>query len=177
MIPEGGQGRAVEAYRCEEFPVRWRKAATLMRDIQYVDATLFEQAARWWLFVTIKRGMFALNRDLFVFWANTPLSGKWNPVPGNLVVRGLKRARLAGRVFELGGSFFRRSQNCLIRYGHSLNINETLRLDAKRYQERLVMEVGPDWEKGIRANHHIDWRGGMVVMDAQRLLPARDIAT
>jgi len=28
----------------------------------------------------------------------------------------------------------------------------------------------------MRANHHIDWREGMVVMDAQRLLPARDIA-
>ena len=148
-----------------------------MRDVEYVDATLFEQGARWWLFVTFKRGLFRLNRDLFIFWADTPLSDKWNPLPGNPVVRGLKSARPAGRVFELGGKLFRPSQNCLIRYGYSLNINEILRLDASHYEERLATEVTPDWEKGIRAIHHIDWRDGMLVMDAQRLLPAKHAAT
>ena len=172
MIPEGGHGRAIEVYRCEEFPARWRKEATLMRNVEYVDATLFEQGAKWWLFFGLKRGLFRLNRDLFIFWADTPLSDKWNPLPGNPVVRGLKTARPAGRIFELGGRLFRPSQNCLLQYGHRLNINEIVQLDAKHYQERLVTEVRPDWETGIRGNHHIDWREGMVVMDAQRLLPA-----
>ena len=174
MMPEGGHGRAIEVYQCEEFPARWRKKATLMRDIQYADATLFEYEAKWWLFVTIKRGVFGLNRDLFLFWADAPLTDKWMAHPRNPVVRGLKSARPAGRVFECGGKLFRPSQNCLVRYGHSLNINEILRLDTKHYEERLVTEVRPDWETGIRANHHIDWRDGRLVMDAQRLLPATD---
>ena len=173
MIPEGGAGRAVEVYECQEFPARWRKKATLLRDLQYADATLFEHEAKWWLFVTIKRGVFGLNRDLFLFWADTPLTDKWMAHPRNPVVRGLKRARPAGRVFELRGKLFRPSQDCLVRYGHSLNINEILRLDTKHYEERLVTEVRPDWGQGIRANHHIDWRDGWVVMDAQRLLPAQ----
>ncbi len=100
-----------------------------------------------------------------------PLADHWTPHPANPVVRGLTRARPAGRVFELGGKLFRPSQDCLIRYGHSLNINEILRLDPKHYAERLIAEVRPDWEVGIRANHHVDWRDGLVVMDAQRLLP------
>ncbi len=176
MLPEGAGGRALEVYRCEEWPARWRKQATLMRDIRYADATLFEHEAKWWLFVTIKRGVFGLNRDLFVFWANTPLSDKWTPLPANPVVRGLSSARPAGRIFEIGGRLFRPSQNCLIRYGHSLNINEILRLDTKHYEERLVTEVRSDWEEGIRACHHIDWRDGMLVMDAQRLLPNTGIS-
>ena len=171
MIPEGGRGRTIDVYQCEDFPQRWRKRATLMRNLQYADATLFEHKAKWWLFATIKRGLFALNRDLFGFWADTPLTDQWNPLPANPVVRGLTSARPAGRVFELGGKLFRPSQNCLVRYGHSLRINEILRLDTKHYQERLVMEVKPGWEDSICANHHIDWREGMVVMDAQRLLP------
>jgi hypothetical protein len=175
MVPEGGSGRTIDVYECEEFPDRWRRRATLMRDIRYVDATLFEHQAKWWLFVTIKQGVFALNRDLFLFWADTPLAGKWTAHPCNPVVRGLKSARPAGGVFELGGKLFRPSQNCLVRYGHSLRINEILRLDTKHYEERQVVEVTPDWEKGIRANHHIDWRDGMVVMDAQQLLPGTEI--
>jgi len=177
MIPEGGAGRSLDVYQCEEFPARWRKRATLMGDIQYADATLFEHQAKWWLFVTLKRGMFALNRDLFVFWADTPLTDKWHALPSNPVVRGLACARPAGPVFEFGGKLFRPSQNCLIRYGHSLRINEILRLDTQHYQERLVTEVKPDWEGRIRANHHLDWRDGVVVMDAQRLLPVNDART
>jgi hypothetical protein len=176
MMPEAGAGRALKVYECEEFPFHWRQKATLMRDIEYADATMLEHQGRWWLLVTIKRGVFALNRDLFAFWAGSPLAEQWTPHPANPVVRGLKRARPGGRMFELGGKLYRPSQNCLVRYGHSLNINEILRLDPKRYEERLVTEVRPDWEKGIRANHHIDWREGMLVMDAQRLLPVKEIA-
>jgi len=171
MVPEGGRGGAIEVYQCEEFPDHWRKRATLMRDLQYADATLFEHQAKWWLFVTIKRGLFALNRDLFVFWADTPLTDQWNPHPANPVVRGFKGARPAGRLFELGGKLFRPSQESLVRYGHGLRINEVLRLDERHYQERLVTEVNPGWEANVCATHHIDWRDGRVVMDAQRLLP------
>ena len=168
MVPEGGAGRAIEVYQCEEFPGRWRKRATLMSNLRYADATLLEHQAKWWLFVTIKRGVFALTRDLFIFWADTPLADKWNPLPGNPVVRGFRSARPAGRFFELGGKLFRPSQNCLIRYGHSLRINEVTRLDAMGYAERPVAEAPPGWEENILANHHIDWRQGAVVMDAQR---------
>jgi hypothetical protein len=171
MIPEGGSGRAIDAYQCEEFPERWRKRATLMRNLRYADATLFEHQAKWWLFLTIRRGFFTLSRDLFAFRADAPLTGQWHPHPANPVVRGFRSARPAGRLFDLGGKLFRPSQNCLPGYGHSLRINEILRLDAKHYRERLVTEVKPDWEANICANHHIDWREGLVVMDAQRLLP------
>jgi hypothetical protein len=171
MIPEGGHGRAIDVYQCEDFPERWRKRATLISNINYVDATLFEYQAKWWLFATMKRGLFSLNRDMFGFWADTPLTDKWNPHPANPLVRGFTSARPAGRIFEVGGKLFRPSQNCLAGYGHSLRINEIVRLDTKNYQERLVTEVKPDWENNIRANHHIDWHEGSVVMDAQRLLP------
>jgi hypothetical protein len=172
MMPEGGAGRAVEVFQCEEFPHSWRPKVTLMRDLKFADATLLEREGKWWLFITIKRGVFALNRDLFVFSADTPLTDKWRPHPCNPVVRGIQCARPAGPVFELGGKWFRPSQNCLVRYGHSLRINEIVHMDNRHYEERLVTEVGPDWQQGIRATHHINWRDGLLVMDAQRLLPA-----
>ena len=173
MLPEAGQGRSMDVYQCEEFPGRWSKRATLMKDVQYVDATLFEDHGRWWMFVAFKRGLLSFNRDLFVFWADTPLSRNWRAHPANPVLRELASARPAGRLFKLDGKLYRPSQNCLVRYGYSLKVNEITVLDAQRFQERLVTEIEPDWEQGIRANHHIDWRAGLLVMDAQRLLPGR----
>lgn len=171
MMPEGGGGRAIDVYVCEEFPFRWRKKATLLRDLEYVDATVFPQAGRWWLLATVKRGCLALNRDLFVFSADSPLAEHWTPHPQNPIVRGLQRARPAGRVFELGGKLYRPSQDCLIRYGYGLRINEILRLDDQHYAERTATLVKPDWAPGIRANHHLDWHAGLLAMDSQRLLP------
>ena len=176
MLPEAGAGRSVDVYRCEEFPHRWRKQVTLMAGFRYADATLMEYMGRWWLFLTIKRGLCALSRDLFIFSADNPLTDRWTAHPGNPVVRSFSSARPAGPLFQLQGKLFRPSQDCLIRYGHSLRINEITRLDAKHYAERSVTEVRPDWEAGIRAVHHIDWRSDMLVMDTQRLLRAEEIS-
>ena len=177
MMPEGGAGRSLDVFRCEEFPHRWQKRATLMGNIRYADATLTQYGGKWWLFMTMKRGLFALSRDLFIFSADTPISNKWIAHPANPVVRGYTRARPAGPLFELGGSLYRPSQDCLVRYGHSLRINEVTRMDANHYEERSVRDVRPDWEEGIRAVHHLDWRDGMLVMDTQRLLPVDETVT
>jgi hypothetical protein len=177
MMPEAGAGRSLDVFRCEEFPHRWRKRATLMRNLRYADATLIQYQGKWWLFITLKRGLFALSRDLFVFSADNPLAAEWTPHPANPVVRSFSSARPAGPLFELNGRLFRPSQDCLIRYGHSLRINEITQLDATHYEEHTVTKVGPDWEAGIRAVHHVDWRADMLVMDTQRLLPAGEIPT
>lgn len=176
MLPEAGANRSLDVYQCEEFPNRWRKRCSLMANVRYADATLIQYQRKWWLFLTLKRGLFALSRDLFVFSADTPLTDQWTAHPGNPVVRDFSSARPAGPLFQLNGKLYRPSQDCLIRYGHSLRINEITRLDAKRYEERVVTEVKPDWEEGIRAVHHVDWRDDLLVMDTQRLLPAGEIA-
>ncbi|PWU18503.1 MAG: hypothetical protein C5B50_08950 [Verrucomicrobia bacterium] len=175
MLPEAGAGRTLAAYQCEEFPHRWRKRALLMQNIRFADATLIEHQEKWWLFMTLNRRLFALNRDLFVFWAESPLAQNWRPHPHNPVVRDIQSARPAGSIFELGGKLYRPSQNCLIRYGYSLRINEILRLDTQGYQEVPVTEVRPDAASGLRAHHHLDWRDGLMVMDSQRLLSASGV--
>lgn len=174
MMPESGAGRSLDVYRCEEFPHRWTKHKTLMKDIRFADATLQQHGGRWWLFITIRRGFSALSRDLFIFSADNPLSERWTPHPRNPVVRGYQGARPAGALFELDGRLYRPSQDCLLRYGHGLRINEVTQFDSRYYRERLVTEVH-DWEVGIRATHHIGWMDGTMVMDTQRLLRNSEI--
>jgi len=123
MMPEGGAGGSLDVYSCEEFPHRWQKRATLMPNVRYADATLTQHGGKWWLFMTMKRGLFALSRDLFVFSADSPITNKWTAHPANPVVRGYTSARPAGPLFEVDGTLYRPSQDCLVRYGHSLRIN------------------------------------------------------
>ena len=115
MLPEGGAGQAIELYECEHFPERWRKVSTLMRNIRYADATLYEHQGKWWLFVTIRRGVFSLNRDLFAFWADAPLAKRWNPHPSNPVVRGFRSARpKQGASLSSAASFSVRRKTALL---------------------------------------------------------------
>jgi hypothetical protein len=172
LMPESNANLTVDLYRCESFPERWVKSHTLLRGICAVDATLHQYQGRWWMFLTLQRGRYRLNHDLFVFHTDSPLDGAWREHPRSPVVQSFERARQAGRLFELDGRLYRPSQDCLRGYGHSLNISEITHLDGERYAERLVYRVRPDWEAGTICNHHLDWNNGLMAMDALRLVAA-----
>jgi len=177
LIPESGFASVVNLYRCVEFPYHWEKVRPIFEGVQYYDTTLFEHGGRWWLFATVRnsRRLQLPDHDLQLFWADSPLAEEWTPHPRNSIVRDFRRARPAGRIFHHNGKLYRPSQNCLHRYGGSLNINEITRLDPDGYDERLVKHVQPDWEPGYVGLHHLDWHEGMVLMDAQRLIPEAEI--
>jgi hypothetical protein len=172
LMPDSDANLTVDVYRCESFPERWVKSQTLLRGTCVCDATLHQYQGRWWMFLTLQRGRYHPNHDLFVRHADSPLDGTWQEHPRSPVVQSFERARPAGRLFELNGRLYRPSQDCLRGYGHSLNINEITRLDGERYAERLVHRVRPNWEPGTIGNHHLDWNEGLMAMDAQRLVAA-----
>jgi hypothetical protein len=172
LVPDGRASGKIDVYRCETFPHQWVKAKTLMNGVEAVDSTLVEHNQKWWLFTSLQRHFYKLWHALFAFHADSPLAEHWTPHPRNPVVCGFDRARPAGRIFVLGEKLYRPSQNNVKRYGDTLNINEIVRLDAEDFQERVVNRVVPNPGVGRVASHHLDWNGGMLVMDAQRLLPA-----
>lgn len=178
MLPESGFSDVLNLYRCVKFPHRWELERTIFEGLQYYDSTLLEYGGRWWLFATVRnpRRLQLPDHDLVLFSAESPLSEQWIPHPGNPIVRSFARARPAGRLFLHEGRLYRPSQNCTDRYGGSLNLNEVIQLDARKYQERLVKEVLPEATPGYIGLHHLDWHDGVVVMDTQRLIPQSEIA-
>lgn len=121
MLPETIANRTVEVYRCVEFPCRWELHTTLMRDVDAVDATLFEHNDRWWMFVSLRENPGASTHDeLFLFHASHPLSGTWTPHPENPIVSDVRRARPAGAVFWKEGAIYRPAQDCSEHYGYGL---------------------------------------------------------
>jgi hypothetical protein len=171
MVPEKAETQRLDLYRCVTFPERWELAHTLMEGVMIADATLFEHDGLWWLLAAVNGRRLHLNESLCAFYAEQPLTSKWRSHPCNPLLRDRSRARPAGRILRDGDRLFRPSQDCVRRYGHGLNLSEITLLSPARYRERRLWHLSGEAAGGWRAMHHMDWNAGLLVMDAQRLIP------
>jgi hypothetical protein len=166
MLPETVENHTLEVYRCLEFPGRWELCQTLMQGVEAVDATLHFDGKKWWLFSNMVEFPGASSHDeLFLFSADSPLSTEWKPHPKNPVCSDVRRARPAGRIFELNGSIYRPSQDCSHRYGYGIHVNKILRLDDEEFKEEEVGFIEPDWDETIVGTHSLSWYKRLTVMD------------
>jgi hypothetical protein len=178
MVPESAASRRVDIYRCDHFPHGWSRAGTLLADLQAADATLFKHQGRWWIFCSARQGAARLNDSLFAFHADSPLSDRWTAHARNPLVRDYAGARPAGRIFIDGqGRLLRPGQVSVPRYGYGLALHEVLELTPERYAERRIWTTTGAAAGGWRGLHHLDWHAGLLVMDAQRLIPRTPTAT
>lgn len=168
MIPETAGAGAVRLYKCARFPDKWEFQYNLMENVEANDVTLFCKDHRWWLFASIKEHDGYPNWDeLFLFYADSPVSRSWQPHPKNPVVSDVTSARPAGKLFERNGALFRPAQNSSHRYGYGLKINRILKLTETEYEEEEVESFAPDWEKNIKAVHSYNRAGKLSVIDAR----------
>jgi hypothetical protein len=167
MVPESMANHAVELYRCTEFPNRWEFVRNLLQDVWAVDSTLLFHAGKWWLFANLlenKGG--SASEELFVFYTDCFLTGTWTSHPMNPVVSDVATARPAGPIQERDGKLYRPSQDCSVRYGYAIRINEIATLSTEEYAEREVDTIKPDWGKNVLGTHTLAYAAGLTVVDA-----------
>jgi hypothetical protein len=165
MIPETAGNRTIELYRCAQFPDRWEFVKTLMVNIYAVDTTLLEHDHKWWLFANLKEPGGSSLDALHLFCADSPFAEKWTPHPRNPVVRDIRSARPAGRIFEQDGKLIRPSQDSSQRYGHALKFNRITMLNEDEYEEAPDAEFRPRG-RGLLATHTFNQAGKLTVIDA-----------
>lgn len=168
MLPETASNRTIEVYKSAAFPDTWQLETTLMENITAADATLFPYQGRWWLFANIVENEGSSTWDeLFLFYADTPLSRKWIPHPKNPIVSDVRRARPAGRLFEYRGEIYRPSQNNSRGYGYGLKINRVIRLTETEYGEQEVDSIEPNWDPRITGVHTFAHERRLTLIDAK----------
>jgi len=165
MLPETAANRTLELYRCLHFPDQWQFAGTLMKDIYAVDATLLEYEGKWWLFANVKEPGGSSLDALHLFYADSPLAGTWTAHPLNPVVRDIRSARPAGRIFMQDGKLIRPSQDSSHRYGYALKFNRIVKLGRNEYEEAAEGAFMPQGGR-ILAAHTFNQAGGLTVIDA-----------
>ncbi|HEX5801629.1 MAG TPA: hypothetical protein VFY24_01285 [Azospira sp.] len=164
MVPESGQNRSVELYRCLRFPDRWQLEKVLLADVACADATFHHDGERWWMFVNIGADGSELYDELHLYHADR-LLGDWQAHPCNPVKSDVCGARPAGRLFFRDGALHRPAQICAPLYGSGMVIAEVLELTPRAYREREVAHLFPVAGSGILGIHTLNRSGDLTVVD------------
>lgn len=168
MIPETSQNRTVELYRCVSFPGDWRLERVLLNDIMAVDATLERIGDLWWMFANVAEpGAPDWDDALHLYHAPEPF-GPWTPHPHNPVRTDVRNSRPAGRLFRSGGRLYRPAQDCSRSYGYAIALNEVVRCDPDRFEERETSRILPEWTPNLRGTHTLNAIPGLTVIDGLR---------
>lgn len=167
LLPESTAARNVRLFRAADFPVRWTQAATLLDDIVAFDPTLHHSDGGYWLFACVAPVGRGQNDELWLFHSPA-LTGPWQPHAANPVVEDPRSARPAGALFLSGDRLIRPSQDCSLRYGHRIVLNEVLELGARRYRERPIATIEPTWSPGLIATHTISRSNRWQALDGAR---------
>jgi hypothetical protein len=166
MIPESAQKGAVEAYRCIDFPLRWKPERVLLDGVRCVDPTFHRAADRWWLFANAAApGSRMFDDELHLFHAER-LFGDWQPHARNPVKSDARCSRPAGGLYWQHGMLHRPAQICAPLYGSGLSVNRVLRLTPQEYSERQVQRILPQPGSGLLGLHTVNRAGDLTVVDA-----------
>jgi len=170
MIPETSQNKTIELYRCSGFPYVWTFERNIMENIHATDTTLFHHDNKWWLFTTIDQtgGISGSSTELFLFFTDDPIQGEWISHPLNPVISDESKARCAGKLFIENGKIYRPSQDCSVRYGRGLNINQVTQLNDHEYNEVLINEIKPDWDPKLKGMHTINNCKALTIIDTYK---------
>jgi len=170
MIPESFEAQKIQVFECTDFPFRWQHKMNLMEGLCAVDTTLFFYNDKWWLFTNIAENKgSSLDDELFLFYAQTPLTTSWKSHPKNPIVSDVRRARPAGNIYVHDGKLIRPSQDCSKVYGYGFNLNEIELLTKTDFREKKILQVSPIWDKMLQRTHTFSHTPGMTVIDGQIL--------
>ncbi|MFK7772866.1 MAG: hypothetical protein AB8F94_12030 [Saprospiraceae bacterium] len=166
MIPESFSARNIQLFECTQFPDQWQHKMDLMTNIVAADSTLLFHQNKWWMFTNmVENEGGSLDDELYLFYADSPLTSEWTPHPQNPIVSDVRRARPAGNLFFENGKLIRPSQDCSKVYGFGFNFNEIEILSETEYREKHLTNVRPDWDKNLHRVHSFNHQNELTIID------------
>jgi len=167
MIPESSGNSTIELYKSVRFPFEWEFVKNIMEGVKAVDTTFFQKDGKCWLFTGLKSFPGASSsEELFLFYADSLFADTWTSHPMNPVVSDVRSARPAGRLFWHNNRLYRPSQDCSVRYGYSLVVNELDHISETNYKEHTVTSIRPEWAKDVFGVHTLTNEENLYVVDA-----------
>lgn len=170
MIPEGSASGRIDIYKADNFPLGWKRHATLIENIEAADVTIYRQKDKLWLFAVTRNCEGGYSDTLSIFHADD-LFGPWVPHTQNPVLIDPAKARPAGNMFEHDGKLFRPVQDCSTVYGGQIHIMEVTALDAGMFQQSVftTLKAGKKWPG--RKLHTLNCSGKLETIDGTIVRP------
>ncbi|MFC5578031.1 hypothetical protein ACFPOA_08430 [Lysobacter niabensis] len=164
MTVESSYDRRVSLYRATDFPLEWVRVQDLVIGRVCVDPTLHHHEGHWYLFTNVAENGNSTSDELFLFVADD-LEGPFAPHPASPIVCDVRRARMAGRLFQHHGRLIRPAQDCGPGYGNAVVFNEVLELGPSVYHERQLSRLAPYLTRRVEGCHTYNAAGGVEVLD------------
>lgn len=124
------------------------------------DPTIYCDGNLWWLFFSTTNDM------LFLYYADDPISNKWQPHKFNPVVIDARGARPAGALFRAEGKLFRPAQDYTHEKRYALRIKEVVNLTTYDYFEKDAGSINPEWNDDVQGIHTMNRNSEYTVFDA-----------
>jgi hypothetical protein len=166
MIPETGSEFEVAIYEPSDFPVSWRKKASLLRG-NFVDSHILKHGELYYLFTTEKiKNEHLIDYQLNIYMSKS-LFGGYEPHPLSPVKTGKKYSRSGGSIISDGGKLYRLAQDCATSYGRELHLFEVTELSPASYSEKIICENWIQSRMGHKlGGHHLSktsWLGDQYI--------------
>jgi hypothetical protein len=163
LLPETAGAKRVDLYRFTRFPWDMELVASPIEGVALVDTTPIFIDDRWYFFTTTPEPFM----ETFLFTAPR-LEGPWTLHPCNPVSTSVRSCRSAGHLFWREGRLYRPTQDCGVRYGYAMTVNEVTKLTPHEFEERAVSSVPPNWRPQLLGTHTWNESAAYQVIDGIR---------
>lgn len=162
LLPEMYDSGRLDLFRFTNFPSKVEFAATVL-DFGVVDTTPLLLDGYWYFFTTTAEPF--METMLFV---SDRLESGWKLHPASPISGSVRNSRSAGNLIRKNGRLLRPTQDCSVRYGYAITVNEITRLTPTEFEEHKVNWIGPTWAPGLLASHTWNESDRFQVIDGNR---------
>ncbi|MBC7419429.1 MAG: hypothetical protein H7328_01760 [Bdellovibrio sp.] len=156
MCPETSENGQICLYKAVNFPGEWKQVAVLMNNVRAADTILFEHQKKWWMLTNLDPSNIGDNSsELFLFYADNPLSTSWTPHLMNPICVNSLKARNGGFIVDGDGLYRVAQRQAFDKYGASMAIYKILELNEFSYKESLLQTIEPNYLPDIFGTHHM----------------------
>lgn len=169
MMPETGENKRLEIYKCINFPNKWVLYSTAFEGEAVQDTTLYidVQKQKWLFLNKVVAPNVDRTSELYIYKIDSLRLKKIEPHKQNPVLIDSRVARNGGGIFMYKGKTYRPSQsNTDGVYGKALNINQIKKMTIGEYKEKVIRKVEPNFKKNLLSIHHLHQIDKMFVFDA-----------
>ncbi len=151
MIPETKRAFSVLLYKAKKFPFQWQVCDTLIKNVEYVDPTIY-------LSDTLNI-MTVCDKDwhLYMYEADS-LFGSWKLHKDPIVMIG-SEARCGGRIIPYKNKLLLPIQNCTEGYGHGVSLYQLATKNGNyeiKKTKNLFLQPSTEIKEFNAGMHHID---------------------
>jgi hypothetical protein len=163
LLPESCEANRVDLFHFSRFPSELELVSTPIEHLKVVDTTPVFLNDRWYFFTTTTKPFM----ESLLFYSDR-LDGRWTLHPSSPISCSVRNSRSAGNLVWRNGRLFRPTQDCSVRYGYAITVNEVTRLTPTEFEEHPVGRVPPCWSHRILGTHTWNESSQFQVIDGYR---------